>query len=137
MSPLLLPYTLITASVLAVMAFVLALRVGRTLFIMNVDIGAGRDGAPAPELMGRIRAQINFVEYVPLLLILMGLLEAGGANRHFLIGFGGLLILFRLMHAAGAIVMTRSFNRVVGEAGSGILLIVGAAYGLWLANGAF
>lgn len=52
-------------------------------------------------LSRRIRAQGNFVEYVPLGLILLGLMEMQGAAPGAVLTIGALLAIGRLMHAIG------------------------------------
>jgi uncharacterized protein len=50
-----------------------------------------------------IRAHGNFIEYVPLCLMLMAFSELNGAPFWALLGFGAILTLSRLMHAYGVI----------------------------------
>ncbi|MCE2927686.1 MAG: MAPEG family protein [Rickettsiales bacterium] len=50
-------------------------------------------------MMRRIRAHANFVEYVPLVLVLMALNELNGASRELLAVFGAALVLGRIFHA--------------------------------------
>jgi uncharacterized membrane protein YecN with MAPEG domain len=78
------------------------------LVFLSVRVTAGRvkarvhHGHGGVDRLDRIiRAQANFTEYVPLSLIMVGLLEAGGAPEmqvHFLLGP---LLLSRLMHPIG------------------------------------
>jgi uncharacterized membrane protein YecN with MAPEG domain len=58
------------------------------------------DGGHA-ELARAIRVQGNFIEYVPLALLLLGLLEIAGAPRAWILAGGGALLLGRLLHAWG------------------------------------
>ncbi len=128
---LLLPITLGTASILTLVCIVLVARVGQARAVHKVSLGDGG----AQDLIVRIRTHANFVEFVPLLLIVMGLLEMGGANRMFLAAFGGLLILFRIFHAIGMPRPAPNFFRASGAIGSFVLMIVAAVYGLVLASG--
>lgn len=125
---LLLPYTLLTASALAVVAFTIGLRLGRVRYITNTMLGDGG----IPQLAARVEGQAAFTAYVPLLLIIMALLEMGGAKAEFLMVFGALLVVFRLLHIAGMGRQTRSLQRVIGEMGSSLLLLASAAYGFYL-----
>ena len=63
--------------------------------------GPGGDGGDA-ELFCRIRKQGNFTEYVPLTLIVLGLLEMSGAAGTMAIGIMGCaLVVSRILHPIG------------------------------------
>ena len=127
MSPMSLPITLTTAGILGLLALVLSFRVSAARGKYKINIG---DGGNA-DLLVRIRTHANFVEYVPLLLILLGLLELSGANRIALLVGAVLLILARISHAigmAGPIAL-----RAVGAMTTSLLLVAGSIYGLVLA----
>ena len=66
-----LPVTLVTAGGAAIINFWLAMRVGAARRATGVSIGDGGD----LRLIARMRAQANFVEYAPFILILIGLIE--------------------------------------------------------------
>ena len=66
-----LPITLVTAGGAAIINFWLAMRVGKARQASGVSIGDGGD----QRLTARMRAQANFVEYAPFILILIGLIE--------------------------------------------------------------
>lgn len=117
-----LPVTLSTASLLALVYLVLVASVGRLRGRHKVSIG---DGGHADLLM-RMRTQANFVEYVPLILVLMALLEGAGANRQALAVAGTLLILFRILHFLGMPRPVPNAFRAIGAAGT-ILMLAGAA----------
>jgi uncharacterized protein len=91
-----LPVTSITAAIagfaLVVLSFLVSL--GRAKSKVLIGNGEGM-------LFRRIRAQGNFVEYVPVGLILLGLLEASGAGRGLVIGVAVALGLGRASHAVG------------------------------------
>jgi uncharacterized membrane protein YecN with MAPEG domain len=53
------------------------------------------------ELRRRIRAQGNFIEYVPLGVVTLGLVEAQGAAVWIVVMIGALLVIGRALHAAG------------------------------------
>lgn len=127
--PLPLPVTLITASILALLGLVLGFRVsvGRAKF--RVSIG---DGGNA-ELVTRMRTHANFVEYVPLLLVLMAALELSQVNRVGLMAMGVLLIVFRLMHAIGMPRPAPNIFRATGALGTYGLTAAAALWGLYLA----
>jgi len=85
----------------------------------------GTGGNPALERA--IRAHGNFVEYVPLILLLMLLLELGGAASLRLHIMGAALTIGRLLHAWGLSRNAgRSFGRGVGITLTWIVLITAA-----------
>ena len=119
-----LPITLSTASMLVLFYFALILTVGRSRARHKVSIGDGGHD----HLLMRMRTQANFVEYVPLMLVLMGLLEGAGASRQVLAVAGILLILFRILHFLGMPRPAPNAFRAIGAAGT-VFMMVGAA--LW------
>src|SRR3546814_869974 len=89
--------TLFYASLLGLLYLVLAARVGRYRRNSGISIGTGQDR----ELEVRMRIQANFIEYVPLALILLALLESLSVSRYGLHLLGVLLVVARLLHAWG------------------------------------
>jgi uncharacterized membrane protein YecN with MAPEG domain len=95
------PVTLFTSAVLGILSVVLSFRVTLARARTKVLIGDGA-GAPGNEtLLSRIRAHGNFIEHVPLALILLGGVEVSGASRLTCSVFAAILIASRLMHAVG------------------------------------
>ena len=88
---------------------------------VGVDVGLGNDLG----LLRRIRAQGNFIEYVPLALILSGLAEYRGATSMLLWGFAGLLLLGRAAHAAGMLTGTTGL-RAIGMLSTYAAMLLGA-----------
>lgn len=116
----------IYAAVLALLVVLLALRVA--LYRVRNRIGAG-DGGDA-RLLRRVRAHGNAVEFIPLGLILLALLELCGAAAWGLHLAGGSFVLARVAHAIG---LSRSTGASAGRAGGAaltFLAILGMA--LWL-----
>lgn len=91
-----LPITGFYAGLLALLAIVLTLRVVSARRRFRVSIGDGGHG----ELSRRIRVHGNFVETVPLALILLGLCEAGNLSIYALHALGLMLLIGRIAHAA-------------------------------------
>jgi uncharacterized membrane protein YecN with MAPEG domain len=89
------------------------------------------------ELAERVRVHQNFLEYVPLFLIVMGAVELSGGSANWLHGAGVLMLIGRLGHAIGLKHDNMSHKgRLVGMLGTiGATLIV-AIYGLIIAGGA-
>ena len=90
--------TALCAGVLGVVGVFLAGHVGSYRGKAKVNIGDGDN----PELFCRIRKQGNFTEYVPLALIILGLLEMSGAAGNMAIAImGALLVISRILHPLG------------------------------------
>lgn len=128
---MLLPVTLATTSTLALIYFVLSVRVVRGRFKLRVSMGDGGND----DLQTRIRIHGNFAEYVPLLLIFLALFELAGVDK-FVLGIGGVvLVVARLLHAFGMPRRPPNFYRVAGTALTFALYIVASVYGAFLALG--
>jgi hypothetical protein len=98
----------------------------------RVAIGDGGDA----ELARRVRAHANFIEYVPLALILMLLIEIAGIGAWLVHGLGVSLVAGRLVHAWS---MTASSiaARTVGMSLTLLVIAVGAAVCLVFGVGGF
>ena len=117
--------TLITAGMLGLMYVFLAATVIASRVQNRVSLGDG--GIPA--LQARIRAHGNFGEYVPLVLILMGLVELAGGNRTVLMWSGIALVVFRVLQAIGVWKRVAPQPlRIAGTSGTLFLLVY---YGVW------
>ncbi|BAQ44580.1 MULTISPECIES: MAPEG family protein [Methylobacterium] len=109
----------LTAGYAAVLALLFA---GLSIWVMarrlsaNVLHGDGGDAV----LLHRARSQANFAEYVPLILIVVGLLEAHGGSRGLVHGLLAVLLVGRVLHPFG---MTAPANspRQYACRGGGIL----------------
>jgi uncharacterized membrane protein YecN with MAPEG domain len=89
-----------TAAIVAALALTgLSLLVSLARMKAGTDIGTGTDAG----LLRRIRAQGNFIEYVPMGLILLGLAEYRGAGSLVLWLSAALFAAGRAAHAAGMI----------------------------------
>jgi len=124
-----LPITAITASVLGLLLIPLSVLVGATRARKQIWFLDGSDDV----LLRRMRAQGNFVEYVPIALILIALVELGGAQAGFVAGLGGLLVAARVTHAASILRGPQGIGRGIG-AMSTILVMFLAAGWLLLAH---
>ena len=122
--------TLLYASLLALWFVILSVRVIRYRGTSSISLGDGGD----PVLQRRIRGHGNFVDYAPLALILMGLLEIAGASTVLLHTMGGLLLVGRLAHGWA---LSFSDSSPLGRTGGMVLtfaaLIIGAVRGLLFA----
>jgi hypothetical protein len=119
--------TLLFASLHALLMLALAARV--VLHRRSAKIGIGDGGDKA--LARKIRAHANFIEYVPVALILLALLELAGLAALWLWIFGGGLLVARVLHAIG---LTRSagtsFERFNGTLFTWIVLAAMAIAGV-------
>ena len=130
-----LPITLFYAALLAIFALALSFKAGS--FRGNTGISVLFGDPANMELAEKVRRHQNFLEYVPMLLIVMGAIELNGGSSTFLYVVGALLIVVRIAHAAGLKHDNMAHpGRLVGAAGTALLTLVTAGYGLWIAAGA-
>lgn len=94
---IILPITLTIAGAAALLNIWLARRVGQMRLTHKVSIGDGGNEA----LIARMRAQANFIEYTPFVLILIGLIELAEGSRLWLWIVGVVYILARIAHGFG------------------------------------
>ena len=95
------PVTLFTSGILGILCVLLSFLVSLARNKSKTLLGDGAGNPQAASLLPAIRAQGNFIEYVPLALILLGGIEVSGATRLTCEIFAGLLILARIAHAIG------------------------------------
>jgi uncharacterized membrane protein YecN with MAPEG domain len=97
--------TPIYAGLLALIYFVLSYRVIKLRGPGRPSLGDGGD----PTLMRRIRAHGNFAEYVPFILLMIGILEINHLPTYWLHALGITLLVARLLHGY-ALSFTDSFT---------------------------
>ncbi len=107
---MILPVTLTIAAAAAIVNLWLAFRIVPTR--MKNKILLGDDGNTL--LQGRMRAQANFVEYAPFILILFALIELGGGSPTLLWITGVAFVLARVAHAFGMDRPTSNLPRAFG-----------------------
>ena len=116
--------TLITTGILGLLLLFLSGYViaGRVKF--KIDIGDGGNET----MRRRIRVQSNFIEYVPVALILIMLVESGPIGPAWLSGaLGTTLVVARLWHAQGLLGSSgTSAGRFMGTNLTGLVILVGA-----------
>ena len=100
--------TLLYAGLCALLVLVLAIRVAHWRFKHKIGLGDGGD----KELLKRVRAHGNAVEYLPLCLILLGGMELNGYPNFLIHGFGAALFVSRVAHAWG---VSRSSGSSLGR----------------------
>lgn len=117
--------TLITSGLLGLLLLFLAGYViaGRVRF--KISLGDGGNAA----MQQRMRAQANFIEYVPMALILLALVEWAQIGPKWLpAGMGAALVVGRLLHAQGLLSKPgTSAGRFLGTNLTMLVILAGAA----------
>lgn len=129
-----LPITAIYAGILAIFALVLSFKAGSLRGKTGISVLYGEP--QNLELAEKARAHQNFLEYVPMVVILMGIIELNGGGATFLHAVGALLVVARIAHAVGLKHDNMAHpGRLIGAAGTALITLVTAGYTLWLAAG--
>jgi uncharacterized membrane protein YecN with MAPEG domain len=129
------PITLTYASIFTLFALFLSFRAGSFRGKTGVSVLFGEP--QNLELAERVRAHQNFLEYVPIILIVMGAIETNGGSSMFLYVVGDLLLLARIAHMVGLKHDNMGHKgRLIGAGGTALIMLVTAGYGLWLGAGA-
>ena len=121
---MLLPVTLLSAAAAVFVNIWLGLRIGQFRGKFKVSVG---DGGHEP-LLRRMRAQANFIESAPFVLILIAGLEISGASRTGLGLIAAIFILVRTAHAIGMEAAENRRFREIGAMGTGFVML---ALGFW------
>jgi len=129
---MILPVTLTITAAAAIVNLWLAFRIVPTRVKDKVLIGDNGD----PRLQGRMRAQANFVEYAPFILILFALIELGGGSPTLLWIAGVVFVIARIAHAFGMDRTTSSLPRAGGALATWALTALLAGWALSIAYGA-
>jgi hypothetical protein len=117
------PITALYAGLLGLLLLALAINVVRGRVAFKVDFGDAGNLA----LQQRQRVHGNAVEYVPIGLVLLLLLELNGASAPVLHGLGGTLFVARVLHAWGLSSSTgTSPGRLVGTIATWVVLLASA-----------
>ena len=122
--------TALYAGILGLMSIAIALAAGAARGRTGISIG---DGGNA-DVVTAMRRHANFVEFVPLSLILLALLELGGAPDGAVHGLGAGLVVARACHAIGfGAEGARGQLRTVGALGSTLVVVIASIWTLTLA----
>jgi uncharacterized protein len=120
--------TSLYASILALMLVVLSAMVIAARAKTKISIYHGENASLAVQ----IRRHGNFIEYVPMALIVMGLAEAGGASPLLLNSAGVILTASRLIHPFGLRHdKADTMPRIIGGTGTLIAILLCAGAILW------
>ncbi len=113
--------TALYASLLALLLVLLSFNVIRLRLKLKVGIGDGEHKT----LAAAIRIHGNFIEYMPLALILLACYELNGADALWLHALGSLLFVGRVLHAVGlSKSIGVSFQRQVGMVSTFLVLVI-------------
>ena len=116
--------TALYAGILGLFSIVLGSIAGTMRGKKSIDAGDGGD----PDMLRAMRRHANFIEYVPLALLLIGLLEMNGVRSLVVHGLGITLIAGRLLHAAFFHQGVKSVPRGIG---AGLTSLVIAIASFW------
>ena len=94
---MILPIALTTAGAAALVNMWLASRIGRVRIAEKISIGDGGN----PRLIARMRAHLNFAEFVPVVLILIALVELAKGTHLWLWIVSLIFIVGRVTHGFG------------------------------------
>lgn len=120
---MLLPITLTFAAAAALLNIWLGMRVGRVRMAHRVLHGDGGND----DVMRRMRAHANYVEYTPFVLILTGLIELAHGSSIWLWLVALVYIVGRVLHAFG---MDKNFPSKLRQAGILITMVTLAGLSL-------
>ncbi|KPF93568.1 GST-like protein [Novosphingobium sp. AAP83] len=92
-----LPITLCAAAAAAAINTWLSIRIGMLRGAKKISIGDGDD----MDLIARMRAQANFIENTPIVLVLIAAIELARTGNPFLMGVTAVYMLGRVAHGIG------------------------------------
>ncbi len=121
------PITLISTSFIGLLLIYLSYGVAKNRQRTKTSVGDGGDEA----LHHAIRAQANLIEYAPIALFLIGLLETAGTNQWLLLGLAVFFVVGRYMHGLtfGKIEGTNPY-RVLGTIFTWLVILIASITGL-------
>ena len=123
-----LPISALYAAGLALVGLGLMQHVGRHRLRVGVSLGDGGD----PGLLAAMRCQANYIEQVPMALILIVLVEANGAAAWWVHMLGAILLVSRIIHPFGLDAEDMSKKaRLIGAVGSLAVTVLAAGTLVW------
>lgn len=128
---MILPLSLTFAAAAALINLWLAFRIGKIRISDKVLHGDGGNTL----LMRRMRAQANFIEYTPIILILFALVELSSGSHWWLWAIMGFYLIARVSHAIGMDADNGPKTRQFGIAITFLTSLILAGAGLWAAYG--
>lgn len=127
----LLTVTLTSAAAAAILNIWLMLRIGAVRQAEKISVGDEDNEA----LIRRMRAQANFVENAPFVLILLGVIELSGRGDPWLAWVAGLFIIGRIAHGFGMDGGSMKVGRMIGTLASMLTLLGLAVVAALIAGG--
>ena len=119
--------TALYAGALGIASIVIAAQAGRLRGATQISVGDGGN----QELLLAMRRHANFVEAVPLSLVLIGILELNCVTPHAIHALGGSLLVFRIVHAVSLKADTiTNPGRFIGAAGSALVAAVASVWAI-------
>ena len=112
--------TAIFAALLAILQVAFTFRVIDFRRTERISLGDGGNN----EMQKRIRAHGNFIETVPMAVILLLLNELSGAGSAWLYGLGAVLVAGRICHYIGVAFNAPMILRVVGMASTLLVILM-------------
>lgn len=128
---MILPITLSAVAAAALINIWLAMRCGKIRQQAKILHGDGDH----PPLVRRMRAQLNFVENTPFVLLLIGAIELAGKGSTWLALVSGVYMLARISHAIGMDSEELSKFRMVGVMVTMLTLLGLAIFAALIAGG--
>ena len=122
--PALLSVTPIYIAILGLLFIPFTLRAGLYRVQSKIFIGTGDD----PEMLRRIRGQGNFVETVPIALLLIITMELVGAKDMWLHGLGIALVLGRICHYVAITEIGPSVCRPIGMVSTLLTILISSVW---------
>ncbi|GAA3902238.1 hypothetical protein GCM10022276_21170 [Sphingomonas limnosediminicola] len=126
-----LPVTLSSAAACALLNIWLGSRISRLRGQFKVSVGDGGNDL----LLRRMRAQANFIENAPFVLILLAGIELWGGNRLALQAIAAIFIMARIAHPIGMDGPQFRRWRMVGMMGSALVTVALAGWAIALIAG--
>jgi uncharacterized membrane protein YecN with MAPEG domain len=122
-------------SIFAIFALVLSFKAGSFRGKSGISLLFGEP--TNMELAEKVRTHQNFLEYVPMFLLVFAAIELNGGSNVFLYVVGDLMIISRIAHAIGLKHDNMAHpGRFIGAAGTALITLVTAGYGAWIAANA-
>jgi len=125
-----LPLTLTMAAAAGLINLWLAIRIGQVRTSQKVSVGDGGNEF----VIRRMRAQANFVEYTPFMLVLIGALECSGYAATWLWVVGVVYMIGRLAHGLGMDGGAFGIGRMIGTLTSMLTLLGLSGYAIYVAS---
>lgn len=122
-----LPIALATTAAAAFTNIWLSIRIGMVRNAKKISMGDGGD----EELIRRMRAQANFIENTPIVLVLIAVIELSRAGNHWLMSVAALYTLGRVAHGVGMDGGAVGKGRMVGTL---ITMLTLLGLGIWAAT---